>query len=647
MKKKMKKNSILSIIGALAVGFGATSCDDYLDVNHNVDGPAYVDAYLYLPQVFNAFYNVYGDGFYTQGLTKMTTHGGDFASHYYSKASDTGGGMWRMTYWSHGMNLENIINQSIEEKDYHLAGAGLILKAISWDYSCKYNAEMPLKDAFVPGSLKHNYDYQEYIFMQIREWCKQGIAYLEMEDKSSLRPQFANYDQMYGGDAEKWKKFGYAVIVRNLVSLTKKTDFKEKYYPELMDAASKSFTSVDDDATIMVAGGGADSPDNAYNNYYGVYRGNLTGKPNQYAIDIMTGMVLKVDEENNQYVEITDTTRLKEVGVYKYELAEKQIITDTLVNEVGHWDPRVVAKLETVNGSHVANFAEIDSIKAFKYNSGRYGEGAYFMSGSDYYGATTARNGQGRWLYRNDAPYILTTYAELMYNVAEAEMTVGNKSAAFEAWKKAVAADMAFTAKYLVAGSTNITNEKTASGKYEDITFHVGDKITKAQFEAAAAEYLAGPFVGALAESEFSMSHIMMQKYVHLFPWGSQEAWVDMRKNHYDLAYEGNEYGVPSLGDGWDKDNMYNKYDSDPTKVYKGFYLPYSQLSTSKVNEDNNGSPCYRVRPRYNSEYMWNLPSLKQLKPISGDAKDYHCSMPWFCYPGVQPGAPTYDEVAE
>jgi hypothetical protein len=234
-----------------------------------------------------------------------------------------------------------------------------------------------------------------------------------------------------------------------------------------------------------------------------------------------------------------------------------------------------------------------------------------------------------------------------MYNVAEAEMTVGNKSAAFEAWKKAVAADMAFTAKYLVAGSTNITNEKTASGKYEDITFHVGDKITKAQFEAAAAEYLAGPFVGALAESEFSMSHIMMQKYVHLFPWGSQEAWVDMRKNHYDLAYEGNEYGVPSFGDGWDKDNMYNKYDSDPTKVYKGFYLPYSQLSTSKVNEDNNGSPCYRVRPRYNSEYMWNMPSLKQLKPISGDAKDYHCSMPWFCYPGVQPGAPTYDEVAE
>ncbi len=644
----MKKNSILSIIGALAVGFGATSCDDYLDVNHNIDGPAYVDAYLYLPQVQNTFYNVYADGFYTQGLTQMTSNGGNFTSHYYSKASDTGGGMWRMTYWSHGMNLENIINQSIAEKDYHTAGVGLILKAISWDYSCKYNGEMPLDDAYVPGSLKHDYDYQEYIFMKIREWCKQGIAYLEMEDNSSLRPQLDAYDQIYGGDVEKWKKFGYAIIVRNLVSLTKKKDFKEKYYPQLMDAASKSFTSVADDATIKVDGGGADSPDAAYNNYYGVYRGNMTSShAHNYAVDIMTGMVRAVNEETEEFVEITDTTRLKEVGLYKYELAEKQIITDTLVNELGHWDPRPVAKLETVDGSHVANFAEIDSIKAFKFHGGRYADAAYFMSGSDYYGASTARNGNGRWLYRNDAPYILTTYAELMFNVAEAEMTVGNTGAAFEAWKKAVAADMEFTAKYLVAGSTNITNEKTASGKYEDITFHVGDKITKAQFDAAAAEYLAGPFVGALPQSEFSMSHIMMQKYVHLFPWGSQEVWVDMRKNHYDLNYVGNEHGVPSFEDGWDMDDMFNKFDSDPTKVYKGFFLPYSQMSTSKVNEDNQGSPCYRIRPRYNSEYMWNLPSLKQLKPISGDALNYHCSMPWFCYPGPQPGAPTYDEVAE
>ena len=131
---------------------------------------------------------------------------------------------------------------------------------------------------------------------------------------------------------------------------------------------------------------------------------------------------------------------------------------------------------------------------------------------------------------------------------------------------------------------------------------------------------------------------------VALFPWGGLEVWVDMRKNHYDLNYTGE---VPEFNNGWDTDNMYNKYDSDATKVYHGFYLPYSQLSTSSVAAKNEGSPCYRIRPRYNSEYMWNIPSLKVLKPIAGDADNYHTSMPWFAYPGDQPGAPTYDDVEE
>ena len=645
MKTKMKKNLIFSVFAAAALGFGATSCSDYLDVNNNVDGPAYVDAYLYLPQIQESFVNVFNDNRYAMSLARLVTNS-TYGNHTFPVGSDTGGAMWRMTYWEHGMNLENLINQSIAEKDYHLAGAGLIMKALSWDYCTKYHGEMPLDDAYVPGLLKHDYDYQEYIFMNIRKWAKQGIAYLEMEDNSPLRPQFTNNDYMYGGDVEKWKKLGYAVIVRNLAALTKKKDFATKYYPELIDAAGKSFTSIDDDAAVTVAGGGADSPASAYNNFYGVYRGNWTSSypQTQWLCDVMQGMVRKVDEVNDEYIEITDTNRLKEVGIFKYELDEKQIICDTLVNEYGHWDPRRVAKLETADGSHVANFAEMDSIKAFKFHGGTYQTSAYWNSGSDYYGASTARNGQGRWLYHNAAPHVLTTYAELLFNVAEAHMTVGKKSEAFATWKQAVAADMAFTAKYLVAGGTNVNNEKTASGAYADITFHTGDKITKAQFEAAAAEYLAGPFVGALPESEFSMSHLMMQKMVALFPWGGLEVWVDMRKNHYDINYAGE---VPSFNNGWDMDNMYNKYDSDATKVYHGFYLPYSQLSTSSVTAKNEGSPCYRIRPRYNSEYMWNQPSLDVLKPISGMADNYHTSMPWFAYPGDQPGAPTYDDVEE
>lgn len=650
----MKKHSILTLISAALLGFGATSCDDYLDVNKNVDAPDNVDAYLYLAGVQQSFYDVYADAVHAGSLAQMLGTGSSYYGHYYPQNSDTGGAMWRMTYWEQGMNLENMINQAIADEDWHLAGMGYIMKALSWDYSTKWNGEMPLDDAFVSGLLAHDYDYQEYIYMKIREWAKQGIAYLEMEDKAPLAGQIAGSDYIYSGDIEKWKKLGYAVIVRNLASLTQKNDFKTKYYPELIAASEKAFTSVNDDATVKVDGGGADAPSSSYNNYWGVYRGNLSSSYHQYqyAVDVMQGMVREVDHENNLYVEVDSAARLDTISlyhkdVYKYKLMEKQIICDTAVSQQGHWDPRRVAKLETIDGNHVGNFAELDSIKRFIYHGGTYADAAYFASSSNYYEASTARNGQGRWIYRNDAPYILTTYAEMMFNVAEAHFVVGEKTKAFEAWKKAVAADMEFTAKYLVAGSTNVQNEKLQSGKYGDVIFHIGDKITAAQFNTAAAEYLAGPFVGALSMDEFSLSHIMMQKFVALYPWGAHEAWVDQRKYHYDIDFDkGVNEGVPSFGNGWDKNAVKQKIDSDPTKVYKGYYIYAAELRGNKFNEKNNGSPCYRIRPRFNSEYMWNVPSLETLKPISGTADDYQCSIPWFAYPGKHPGAPTYDEVA-
>ena len=84
---------------------------------------------------------------------------------------------------------------------------------------------------------------------------------------------------------------------------------------------------------------------------------------------------------------------------------------------------------------------------------------------------------------------------------------------------------------------------------------------------------------------------------------------------------------------------MEQKADTDETKVFKGFYLAPAQVENRRIkyNVRNQGSPAYRVRPRYNSEYMWNQKSLDELKPISGNADNYHTSIPWFAYPGEMP----------
>lgn len=630
------------LVAALSLGFAATGCNDYLDVNNNVDAPSYVDGYLYLAGIEQGYQEVYYDLRAAGPLTQMfgTTSYTNFANHYYTASSDAAGQIWRMVYWTQGMNLENMINQSVANEEWTLAGIGLAIKAFGWDMLTKYHGELPMKQAFQTANLSFDYDYQEDIYPQVRAWAEQAIEYLEREDTHNYGTKLKDNDFIYGGDKEKWIKFAHAVIVRNLASLTNKKDFQEKYYDELVKHAELAFSSNDDNATVTVAGGGSDAPFGSYNNFWGVNRGNLTRVyyPHEYAVEIMTGRVPKYDA-NGDWIQVDNYDKAN----MRYELAEKQIICDTL-NDAGHFDPRPLAKLSTKSGMGKETETDVEKLKDYVFFGGTFtGTSSSLLNNSildpegkgdanvpslfntPYATSSITLNnaGDGRWLYRDNAPYILTTYAEILFDLAEAQYRFGDKGTAFETWKKAVAADMEFTAKYLVAG-------KVENG------WHMGDIVAAAQFNQLAAEYLAGPYVGGLSQSDFSLSHIMMQKFVALYPWGAMEEWVDQRKYQYDIQYTG-EY--PSNGNGWDATSITQKRDDDPSKVFKGFYLAPAQVQGRKAayNKNNEGSPCYRVRPRYNSEYMWNMPALKSLKPIAGDADNYHCSMPWFAYPGDQP----------
>ena len=628
----MKKISV-SFILLVSLLFANVSCDNYLDVNNNVDAPDYVDAYLYLAGIVGQYQCMYYDIRATGTLTQMMGTGSTsydaFADHYYIPGSDAGGEIWKMVYWTQGMNLENLINQSVEAEDWTLAGIGYAIKAFSWDQMTKQHGELPLEDAFVPELLSHDYDYQEDIYPQVRAWAYQAIEYLEMEDTHNYGTKISDNDYIYFGDKDKWIKFAYGVIVNNLASLSNKENFATDYAEELIDCAGKSFQSADDDAAVTVAGGSDAAASSAYNNFWGAYRGNLsrTYFQHEYAVQVFTGSVPKYDESTGEKIRVENGG-----DYYPYELDEKQIICDTLVNEAGHYDPRIAVKLGTTDDPNYENINNADSIKSYKY----YGGSFTSTSGSigtapSYYGRNSSsaytgdvNDGKGRWLYRDDAPYVLMTCAQIKFCLAEAYWKMENKSAAFEAFKEGVAADLDFSSKYIYAGTVG---QPTG-----------GDKITTNVFSSLAAEYLAGPYVGGLSMSDFSLSHIMMQKWEALYPWGALEAWVDMRKYHYDIQYSG-EY--PSSGNGWDISSIDQKWDTDETKVYKGLYLAPAQVQDRKGTYDtkNEGSPSYRLRPRYNSEYMWNKQSLESLVPIPGTADNYHCSIPWFAYPGDLPGA--------
>ena len=624
-----------------AVAF--TSCQEWLDVNKNIDTPDYVEATLYLSGIQQSMQGLYWDiratGPITQymGTDSYTT----FAAHRYTTGSDNGGEQWRMVYWNMGMNLENFINQSVEAEHWTLAGIGYAMKAFAWDAMTKYHGDLPLDDAFVEGLLEHDYDYQDYIYEKVKEWADTAIEYLTMEDSYPYGAKLTLNDWIYGGDKDKWIKFCYAVKIRQLSSLVQKPNFNTELALELVSYADKTFQSPADDATLSVEGGGQDAPASGYNNFWCPRRGNLSSSywQHKYPVQVMTGTVPAYDENGNKI--LVDNHNDVDPR-YKYVLAEKQIITDTNVMAEGHYDPRAVVKLATTSDPLFENTENLDVIKRHEFYGGGLTGRASDVAGINapyFYGREVTTNssildGIGRWIYREDAPYIMMTSAEVKFCIAEAYFRMGDKANALTWWKAAIADDMEFTAKYIYTGKA-ADNANSVSG---------GDKISKAVFNKAAAEYLAGPFVEGVTVDDLTLSHIMMQKFVALFPWGANETWVDQRKVFYDVNYTGD---YPYNGNGWNRTQVDYKNDNDPTKVYQGFYLYPARVEGYKSSYSSTwnleGAPCFRVPPRFNSEYMWNKPSLRQLKPISGMTPYYQCSIPWFCYPNGYPE--TYPDV--
>ncbi len=634
----MKKHIIIPFLSLLML-FNS-GCDDYLDVNNNVDAPDYVEDYLYLSGIIQNYQDITFD--LTYAILPMvsmwtTTNGYGFANHFWRKdnaSSDSGQLIWRTVYWGQGMNLENMINQAIAAGHWRLAGIGYAIKAHSWDVLAKVYAEAPLKQVFDTERTRFDYDSQADIYEAVRGWAKEAIKYLEMDDPTVYGTKLTDNDWIYKGDAAKWKRFAYGVIVRNLASLSNKKDFTTKYADELIAAANNALVSSADDAMVQVAGGSGSVLFSGYNNAWGTQRGNLgsTFFQNDYMVQLMTGTIPKYGENGR---------RLKQDPVlnpyYQYELLEQQIITDTLINEAGHYDPRVAVKLSTATDPEYLYIDNADSVKAHKYYGGRNNttrtnpEGV--VTTPQLYGRIetvknsttgTPNDGIGRWLFRDNAPYVLMTSADIKFCLAEAYWKKGDKANAYKAFKEAVRNDLDFTVKPLYPGTKGVIGG--------------GDKITASLYNNLANQYYAGPYVEGLGENNLTLSHIMLQKYVALYPWGGIEAWTDLRKYHYDIVYNG-EY--PSKGNGWDDTRLIDtKRDEDPTKVFKGFFLGASrdiEFRNAAFDIDNDGSPCYRIRPRYNSEYMWNVESLEKLKPISGTAPNYQCSIPWFAYPGDVP----------
>jgi hypothetical protein len=184
----------------------------------------------------------------------------------------------------------------------------------------------------------------------------------------------------------------------------------------------------------------------------------------------------------------------------------------------------------------------------------------------------------GRYLFDDKAKIPLMTYAQLQFIKAEAAFKAGNKALALTAYTNGISSSIDFV---------NARNNDNSQ--------------SPAQISAAEkAAFLASPNVVPTA-ANLTLSHIMSQKVIAQFGWGHNEMWMDMRRYHYT--------------------------DVDPVsgvKIFRNFNPPTNLFA------DNQSKIVQRIRPRYNSEYVWNRDALDK---IGGLATDYHTKTMWIITP--------------
>jgi hypothetical protein len=184
-----------------------------------------------------------------------------------------------------------------------------------------------------------------------------------------------------------------------------------------------------------------------------------------------------------------------------------------------------------------------------------------------------------RYIFDDKSKMPFMTYAQLQFVKAEAAYRLGDKATALAAYRNGISAHIDFV------NTRNLDNNQAAT------------QVTAAE----KAAFLADTRIVPTSPSALTLTQIMTQKYIAQWAWGHNELWMDMRRYHYT--------------------------DNDPSTgapIYPGFAAP------TNLFPDNNGKIVQRIRPRFNSEYVWNFASLKT---IGGDLLDYHTKPMWITQP--------------
>jgi hypothetical protein len=401
-KKTIQMKRTFSIISRLAlitvIMVGCTGDFEEINTDPTKATPSIFDANYFLS---SAQWN-YVDGItgysgpvlfqsgWVQLLASTTSGGANYYTNMdkYVPSSNTNtyqATSWNQCYRAGALASEAIKNTEGDPEKVNLNAAARIIRVLAAHYITDVYGDAPYSQAWMASSnvTLPEYDTQEALYKSLLADLDGALTSM---DPAKEKPSADIFP--YQGDVAKWKKFGYSLMLRMAMRLTKADAATAKTYAEKA-AAGGTFESAADDAYIV--------PDNA-NGYKNNYAGSLMTAADYYQVRWSKTLI--------DYLGTTDDPRLGVIA----EVPQAGLANNQDATKAGNSDPSV--QLGLPNGYDL-NGGATDVTTSPGYPGGT-GTGADATPIGKYSRPKTA-------IYGNfNAPVFVVTYAQTELLLAEA-----------------------------------------------------------------------------------------------------------------------------------------------------------------------------------------------------------------------------------
>lgn len=534
------------LVGA-ACTLGLSACTDYLDVNKDPSSPTieeapYEQLIPWSQFYMNHIYFIAGQNasFYTGNYIRNADNNEGYASRWNLNGTcrNANAQQWFLTQVAN--NYEPMYTKSMAAGAYHYAGVAKFLRAYGYIMEVDLFGEIPYTEA-CGESASPKYDTGDVVYLACLDEIDEAIELFSRTQESGASP-LAAADYWNGGDTQKWIKACYLMKARWMNHFSKKSagSYKDIKYDEaaILACLEKAQQSNEDNTIVRHTDTNTNSHDILgwnepvdYNPLFSCIGSNT----NFYVTKTLADNLENFDGKG------VEDPRLNKILPWTRSQKSADSPADLVWTPDGQWRRTEPVNMQTdiinLNGPYALSFGQVgDATKPTNWklnwycnDAARAGDTIYVpmrCGGTGYYARTTVFFDQvknverstitGNCFVHAESPSYVATYQEACFIKAEVLMRKGDKSGAFEAYKKGVRA------------AIDMVNDQTKKWASAFPTIADNPSI-KPMTEDEINAFINGALGSA---SDITMGKIMTQKLIAM-PF-NLENWNDMRRFDYD-----------------------------------------------------------------------------------------------------------------